>query len=136
VLAGSELCSIASQADWQAAILVPQTDIELIRLGQQVRVFARSYQQGYLSGVVDSIDASPIAQLPIELVVAGKIAVDPNSLHASKSLEPMYRVTVRLHPEEPRASLTIRSVGLARVQLERCSLFERASRFLWGISAT
>jgi putative peptide zinc metalloprotease protein len=131
--AGTEVCEIGLSFRRKIILMVFQQDVELIRLGQRVRVFSNSHTHPFLPGAVHSIEASPVAELPAELIVSGTIPVDTVGTQPSKPLTPVYRVTVELDDDRVDG-LPVRSVGTARIQLEHCSIARRVHRFVSHVS--
>ncbi len=131
--AGTEVCEVGPSSDRKIAMMVSQQEVELIRLGQHVRVFCPSPSRSIFRGTVESIESSPVYEQPIEVVVSGKIPVDAVGGKPNRSLVPVYRVNVELE-EERTDQLPVRSVGTARVQLDRCSVFDRVHRFISNVS--
>lgn len=130
--AGTEICSIVPTMGRKVVALVSQQKVELIKPGQRVRIFIKNGWNSFLSGVVDSIESSPVEDLPEELVVSGMIAIEQFGPQSGQSVEPTYRVTVKLK-EVPPETLPLRSVGLVRVHLQWRSLWDRFQRFFFSL---
>ena len=131
--AGILLGNIGDALNRDATLFVDQSDVPLVRMGQQVTVLASDRPSGSVQGTVTEVAASPVTDIPQELYAAGLLMPLPASaMPASPGIASsgislptptLYQVRVKL--SESANGLPIRGTAQGRIEVPSASIFHR-----------
>lgn len=125
---GTLFCLVGDPERLEAMLVVDQTDIEFVRVGQTVRLQLNQLAGRYLSGKIAEISKLDIETVPPELVAAGDLPARTDADGTTQLVGVFYQVDVAIddHPYE----LLPGAVGRARIRTASRSLARRALRYL------
>jgi putative peptide zinc metalloprotease protein len=126
---GTIVCLVGDPRRLEATLLIDQSDIDLVRVGQNVQIRFDELPGRSLDGTIASIGELDLKVAPAELVVAGDL---PSRIDESGNPRPMsatYQARVELSPSD---DFTLRSgaIGRAKITVESASLARRLIRDL------
>jgi putative peptide zinc metalloprotease protein len=125
---GTPVCLIGDPDQLVAQLIVDQSVISLVRLGQQVRIRVDEVPDEFLTGTVTEI-ARQDSPTPLpELVAKNLIPVSSGSANAANLTVTSYRVRVDLDPHA--AVIPLRASGRAVIFVEPRTLGRRGYEFL------
>lgn len=125
---GTLLCQIGDPARLEAALVLEQADVELVRAGQRVSIQLEQNPGRVLSGTIQEIAEIDLAVTPAELLPAGTIPTRADETGVPRPVETVYQARVSLPAAD--APLVIGQAGRARVHAGSMSLARRLARFL------
>jgi putative peptide zinc metalloprotease protein len=125
---GETYCLVGDPTNLSANLVVDHADMELVKLGQPVRLWLRAWPGRTVNGTVAGISREPIEKLPAALLATRELAVLPSPAGPPQSAEVAYQVRVDL--ERVDGTIPIRSTGWAKIEVQRDSLARRLYRFL------
>ena len=125
---GTFLCLVGDPRDHEAVVFVDESDIELVRVGQQVRMQFDVAPGIVLSGTIHEIAEKDAQVVPRELAAQREIANRPDSTGVRRPLQTSYRVRVKL--DEPHRSLLIGARGQAKIVVDPQPLSRRLYRLI------
>ena len=109
-------------------LVVNQTDIEFVRVGQKVRLQLDQLAGRYLSGEITEISKIDIETAPPELVVAGGLPARTDADGTTQLVGVFYQVNVAVGDQPYK--LLPGAVGRARIHAASRSLVRRILRYL------
>jgi putative peptide zinc metalloprotease protein len=121
-LARGELGCLITTGLQQVSLLVHQSEVGLLSLGQLVQFRERSWVGAPLRGTVTEIGQAPLTELPREIAALGEIPLN-SSASGPLPKEPHYLVRVSLAP--PPDSTLPGMVGWASVAVEPATVATR-----------
>ncbi|MGB7345057.1 MAG: HlyD family efflux transporter periplasmic adaptor subunit [Pirellulaceae bacterium] len=128
--AGTLVGTIGHPTVREAMMLVDQTDIALVQIGQSIDVLAPSQSRRSIHGTVIEISASPVPSIPDEFYAAGLIEPTFTAAIPVEITPTFYQVRVKLDPSA--STLPIRSTSPARVRVKSASLLQRL-KLRWNL---
>ena len=127
---GTWFCSIGRQNKWEAVLMVPQSEIRLIRTGDQTRLMLDEFPGSWFQASVEYIGQDKVESLPRELTRQAGGPID-TAADGSKDapLFDYYQVTARIIDDQPLRQLGQGFRGRARVKVGKYTVAWRLSRF-------
>lgn len=125
---GTLLCLIAQPDEYEATLIVPQSEVAFLNVGQEVAVMLDQRIGQPINGTVTKISDSNLRSTPRELAVTGRVAtiVDPDG--TIRPAESSYAVHVSLDVPAGQ-KLTVRSIGQAKISAAPQPLYARLYRY-------
>ena len=126
--AGTTVCLIGSTSSHTALLMVNQDDINLVRVGQPVRLLWNELSGEVLSGEIVELAALDLETLPREAVVRLHLPARATASGVIRPVGTWYQARVRLDvdaAQPPRGS-----AGVAKILVEPQSVFSRAVRWV------
>ncbi len=126
--AGTTVCLVGRETSRSALLLVNQDDVNLVRVGQPVRLLWNELSGEVLTGEIIELAALDLETLPREAVVRLHLPARATASGAVKPVGTWYQARVRLDAEvglPPRGS-----AGVAKILVEPQSVFSRAVRWI------
>jgi len=117
--AGTLLCSVGDSQKLKATLMVDQTDIEYIKLGQAVTLQLQSNPGELLSGTIEEIAQRDAGQLPREITAAGLAPQAGGRFSVSEAARVIFQVRVCV--STPEKAVGLYSPGMARIDCGRHS---------------
>lgn len=127
---GTLVCQIGDPHCWQALVVVDQTDVNLLNVGQKVEIRFDEMPNVVVEASVDEISRRELAESPRHLSnkVGGELATRTDPAGVERPLSASYQVRVVLY--DPRALLRIGLRGTARIHVPAEPLASRAARWV------
>jgi putative peptide zinc metalloprotease protein len=125
---GTTVCLIGDPDQLVAQLIVDQSAISVVRLGQQVRICVDELPGKFLTGTVTEIAHQNTDKPLPELVAKSLIAVNTGPDHAANLTDTSYRVRVELDPHD--ATIPLRASGRAVILVEPQTIGRRGYNFL------
>jgi len=127
---GTLLCQIGDEHEWQALVAVDQTDVGLLKVGQEVEIRFDELPDFTVAAVVDEISRRELREAPRQLSnkAGGELATSTDARGVERPISPTYQVRVVLY--DPEALLRIGLRGTARIHVPPASLGTRTARWL------
>lgn len=110
------LAVLVDNSAWVVEAYLPETEVMRVTVGAKVRVKIREQNPYFISGIVDSIDLSPLASLPHPILDASSGGPIATVVYGKNKLQPrdvMFRL--RIHLLEPPRTM---AMGLADVTVQ------------------
>jgi len=125
---GTLFCLVGDPDRLEAMLVVNQTDIEFVRVGQRVRLQMGQLAGRYLRGEITEISKIDTETAPPELVAGGNLPVRTDVDGTTQLIGVFYQVNVALddHPHK----LLPGAAGQARIHATSRSLARRILRYL------
>ena len=126
--AGTTVCLVGRETSRSALLLVNQDDVNLVRVGQPVRLLWNELSGEVLTGEIVELAALDLETLPREAVVRLHLPARATASGAVKPVGTWYQARVRLDAEvglPPRGS-----AGVAKILVEPQSVFARTVRWI------
>lgn len=116
--AGTQFCQVGMRDRWQALLVVDQTDVEPIRLGQRVEMRLESAPEVLLVGTVDEISHEEVRRSPRRLShsAGGELASTTDGNGVERPISATYQVHVSLPDPSPALRIGVR--GTARILVD------------------
>lgn len=125
---GTLLCLIGDPQKCEAVILVDETDVPYVRVGQSARIRLEHALSKILTGQVVEIAEVNVESAPPELVSQHEIAVQADSAGAARPIRSLYQVRVAIEASD--VPLLIGARASARIQVEPQTIAQRVMRWL------
>ncbi|RLS54112.1 MAG: HlyD family efflux transporter periplasmic adaptor subunit [Planctomycetota bacterium] len=125
---GTTLCLIGPAQSQAAVLMVNQDDINLVRIGQRVRVQWNELQGIILEGEITELSALDLGTLSPEAVIRLQLPHRVDSRGGVRPVGTWYQARVQLDATE--APLLRGAAGEARIRVEPQSLWQRIMRWL------
>lgn len=116
---GTVVCIVGQAAAREATVLLRQEQVDLVGCNQIVSIRLADYPRGRLTGRVIDVSVSPAEKIPDELM---------ESAETSSNSSPSFLVRVRL--DDVSLAVPIRTIGHAKIYVDRQSIWRRITRFL------
>lgn len=112
----------------EGKVLIRQADIELVRVGQQVTLAVPGYRRGQFVGRVVGVSATPVSDVPPELVAAQWVSARQEIGHQLVPEDVHYEVRLSWIPGQaiPPSHL----VAAGRIHVDGVSVIRRLRRFM------
>jgi putative peptide zinc metalloprotease protein len=125
---GDVFCLVGDPHRLEAVLVVDQSAIEFVRLGQQVEILVDQAPGQILTGRVDRIAQLDLELAPRELPAHAEIAMRTDATGERRLVEGAYQVRVALDAgDQP---LLVNATGEAKVHAQPRSLANRLARFV------
>ncbi|MEQ8791747.1 MAG: HlyD family efflux transporter periplasmic adaptor subunit [Pirellulaceae bacterium] len=124
---GTLLCLVGVPANLEGQLVIDQADVDLVEVGQTVRLQLDEAPGEIVTGVIEEISQLDLDVAPPELVAAGVLPMRGDS-KTPQLASAAYLARVRLDGHEH--PLRIRTTGEAKVLVEPASLAWRLWRYL------
>jgi putative peptide zinc metalloprotease protein len=127
--AGTWYCSIAAEDSWEAVLMVPQSEIKLVTVGDAARIMLDEYPGRWLEGQVREVSREKVSELPRELApsAGGPLAAAEPAVNGPAPLFGYYQVTLKIGGQPPQLAQGFR--GRARIHVGKYTLAWRIRRF-------
>ncbi|HEY3965096.1 MAG TPA: hypothetical protein VGM05_11145 [Planctomycetaceae bacterium] len=113
--AGTVLCIVGQPHEFEAMLVIGQSEIELVSAGQPVRLLVDELPGKILQGTVTEVAAVNLEAIPPELVGAHDTAVVRDSVGALRPAETSYQARVTIPERDLPVSLRARGRAKIRV---------------------
>ena len=125
---GTVYCSIGDPEKLSATVVVEESDIELVEVGQSARVWLRENPGVVASGSVAEISRVEIEQAPNSLVNKEDVALinDPDGQQRMAAVS----FNVRIPLAETDDAIPVRATGWAKIEVPSITLGQRIKRYL------
>jgi len=125
---GTKLCSVGTEGTQSAVILINQDDINLVRVGQQVRFMWTALSGEIQYGEIIELAEFDVDKLPREMIMKLNVPVRATSRGGFRPIGKWYQARVKL--AELQVPLLHGTTGSAKVLVEPQSLASRITRWL------
>ena len=125
---GTAYCLIGAPQRFSATVVVDESEIELVSLGQQARVWLRECPSEVSSGTVNEISDVEIQNAPTSLVSKDDVKVIDEGDGVQRLANVSFNVRVPLDVDGGK--LPIRSTGWAKIQVPSTTIGQRVKRYL------
>jgi putative peptide zinc metalloprotease protein len=125
---GTVVCLVGDPKRLEATLVIDQADIDLIRVGQKVRLRLDELPDESLTGTIAAIGELDLKVAPRELVIAGDLPSRIDESGTPRPLNTSYQARVELDPERHR--LQSGAPGRAKIYAEPQSIAQRLMRYL------
>jgi putative peptide zinc metalloprotease protein len=125
---GTTFCLIGDPLQLSAMLVVDQSDIEFVRIGQTVRIALRELPGQTLSGSVANLSESQLDVAPSELVAVGSLSVVRDEQGVARPASASFQVRVVL--DSPDRLIPLRAAGTAAIRVAPQSFGQRIYRYL------
>jgi len=125
---GTLLCLVGDPARFEAVLHVEQTDIELVAIGQSVRMVLDHQPTEVLAGRVVEIAKLDLKVMPRELAAARDLPARTDARGAAHPLNTWYQVRVEFDTDPPH--LLARVHGRAKITVASQSIAAQFARFV------
>jgi len=125
---GTFLCLVGNPRDHEAVVFVDESDIEWVRVGQQVRMQFDVAPGIVLHGTIHEIAEKDTQVVPRELAAGREIANQLDATGVRRPLQTSYQAHVRL--DASHRSLLIGARGQARIVVDPQPLSRRLYRLI------
>ncbi len=128
--AGTLFCQVGDEHEWQALVVVDQTDIGLLEEGQSVEIRFDELPEITVAGRIDEISRREMSESPRRLSnkSGGELATETDEAGIERPIAPTYQARIVLY--DPHALLRIGLRGTARIHVPSASLGSRVARWL------
>ncbi|MEW4489238.1 HlyD family efflux transporter periplasmic adaptor subunit [Thalassoglobus sp. JC818] len=117
---------VGDQEDLRVVAYVPQAEMELIRVGNPVRIVSSSAPGTVCRGKVSEIGAEVVREVPRELIHNQYLIVEPRD-GTYAPVETLYRVSIEIELGNPGA---LYSTGIVKIDGLKMSIADRLMRLL------
>ncbi len=128
IQSGTPFCLIGDPEKLEALLVVDQSKIDNVQIGQTVRMRFAQMPGKTLSGVITEIAENELESAPQELAKAGNLAVVTDESGITRPVDTSFHVRVEI--DSVHAGMLLRTTGQARVSVQPQSLATRIYRFL------
>lgn len=128
--AGTFYCQIGEPGQWQALIVIDQTDVALLGIGQTVEIRFDEMPNVVVPARVDEISRRELSESPRHLAsqVGGELATETDAAGKLRPASATYQVRVILYHSNELLRIGLR--GTARIHVAAEPLVPRAMRWL------
>jgi putative peptide zinc metalloprotease protein len=128
--AGTFYRQIGDPGEWQALVVVDQSDVALLSLGQTVEIRFDEMPNVVVPGRVDEISRRELSESPRHLSnrVGGELATETDAAGVHRPASATYQVRVILRHDNELLRIGLR--GTARIHVASEPLAPRATRWL------
>ncbi|MEM9365598.1 MAG: biotin/lipoyl-binding protein [Planctomycetota bacterium] len=125
---GTVYCLIGDPEDLSAILVVDETDVELLQVGQSARVWLREHPGDVVSGTVVKISTKEMESAPDSLVSKDDVTMIDEGGGQSRLANTSFRVRVSL--DRSGLVVPIRSTGWAKVTVVETTIGSRIKEYL------
>ncbi|MFK8114776.1 MAG: hypothetical protein AB8B91_21420 [Rubripirellula sp.] len=125
---GTTYCLIGEPEQLSATLVVDESDIELVELGQLARVWLREQPGVVVTGEVQEISTAEIERAPASLVSKDDLKMIDDGGGRQRMANIAFNVRVPLDADG--ASIPVRSTGWAKIKVASVSIGDRIKRYL------
>ncbi|HKD37383.1 MAG TPA: HlyD family efflux transporter periplasmic adaptor subunit, partial [Pirellulales bacterium] len=126
---GTVVCLVGDPRRLQATLLIDQSDVDLVRVGQKVQIHFDAFVGRSLEGKIASIGELDLKVAPNELVIAGDLPSRIDENGNPRPVSATYQARVELPPSDD-LSLRSGAIGRAKITVDSASLASRLIRYL------
>ena len=126
--AGTVICLVGKPREFEALLVISQSEIELVRIGQSVRIQLDQLPGTILHGTVSELSALNLESVPPELIGARHTATRADRSGNLRLAETSYQARVTLPAKDLPVSL--RSRGRAKISVDPVPLGRQLYRLL------
>jgi putative peptide zinc metalloprotease protein len=124
---GTLLCLVGDPQKFEAIVLIDETDLPYVKLGQPVRLQVKYAPDQILTGKVAEIAEVNAEAAPLELVSQKEIAVHDSRSQAAKPMRTLYQARVEI--DASQLSLLTGSRATVRIKIASQTLVEKLLRW-------
>lgn len=126
---GTWFCSVAEPDRWEAVLMIPQSDVQLIAEGNDLRMMLDEYPGDWLHGTLIRAASERVDHLPRELtrIAGGPLAGSAGDDSGDQPLLDYFQATARVDSKDLKLAQGFR--GRAKVYVGRFTLAWRVGRF-------
>ena len=123
-------CIVGDPENMQAMLVVDESDIKLVSVGQQVQLMLDEFPGERFEGEVVSVSQESLSELPRELSMTngGSVGVEPSPGGGEVPLLTSYEVSVSLDGEKQKLLTGFR--GKAKIEVSQLPLGQQLVRYL------
>lgn len=127
---GTLFCQVGDARHWQALVVIDQSDVNLLELGQTVEIRFDEMPNVVVAAQVDEISRHRVGESPRHLSnkVGGELATSTDAAGVERPVSATYQVRVSLY--DPGALLRIGVRGTARIHVPAEPLGTRLARWV------
>lgn len=125
---GTTYCLIGNPNELSATLIVDETEIERVQVGQSARVWLREHPGQALDGVVQKVSTKEMESAPESLVSKDDVKLIDEGDGRSRLANTSFRVRVAL--EDAVIDVPIRSTGWAKVTVVETTIGTRIKEYL------
>ena len=125
---GTVYCLIGDPARLSATVVVDESDIESVDVGQFARIWLRENPGVVVTGQVQEISAVEIEQAPTSLVRKDDVKMIADSSGRERMAAVAFNVRIALLDSD--AVIPVRSTGWARIEVPANTVGQRIKRYL------
>jgi len=128
--ASTLFCIVGDPDDMQAMLVVDESDIKLVTIGQEVQLMMDEFPGERFTGEVVNVSQDSLTQLPRELSITngGKVAVGPGPEGGEMPLLTSYEVSVSINSENRELLTGFR--GSAKIEVSSLPLGQQMVRYI------
>ena len=126
--AGTIVCMIGKPHEFEAFLVIGQSEIELVRVGQPVRIQLDQLPGTILHGTVSELSALNLELVPAELIGARETATRSDGTGHLRPAETSYQARVTL--PEKNLPVLLRARGRAKISVDAVPLGQQLFRVL------
>lgn len=126
--AGTLVCTIGDPKQFEAVLHVAQSEIELVALGQRVRVQLDHRPGEVFWGTVSEVAKRDLNDMPRQLAAAGDVPTRTDAQGVSRPLDTWYQVRVRFDHDPPHLVSGVH--GGARISVAPSPLLAQLARWI------
>ncbi|QEG21175.1 HlyD family efflux transporter periplasmic adaptor subunit [Mariniblastus fucicola] len=128
--ASTLFCIVGDPNQMQAMLVVDESDIKLVDVGQKVQLMLDEFPGERFEGEVINVSRDSLSELPRELSITngGKVAVEPNQNGGESPLLTSYEVFVSLHGDHRHLLTGFR--GNAKIEVSSLPLGQQLVRYV------
>ena len=128
--ASTLFCIVGDPDQMQAMLVVDESDIKLVSLGQKVQLMMDEFAGERFEGEVVNVSQDSLSELPRELSITngGKVAVEPGRDGRESPLLTSYEVSVSINSENRELLTGFR--GSAKIQVSSLPLGQQLVRYV------
>jgi putative peptide zinc metalloprotease protein len=127
---GTLFCLIGDLRNWDAALVVEQSEIGSVKIGQEVELNLDEYPSSVFSGRLAEVGGGRVESAPIQLSsrVGGELITETDSKGEERPLETSYRARVELADVSEPMLLGFR--GRGKIHIAPMTIYERLAHYL------
>jgi putative peptide zinc metalloprotease protein len=126
---GTIVCLVGDPRRLEATLLIDQSDIDLVRVGQKVQIRFDELPGRSLEGTIASVGELDLKVAPSELVIAGDLPSRIDEAGNPRPVSASYQARVELTSGDD-LSLRSGAIGRAKISVDSASLASRLLRYL------
>jgi putative peptide zinc metalloprotease protein len=125
---GTLVCLVGDPARLEGTLVVDESDIASVRVGQRVWLWLEAFPDQTVSGTIAEVSELDLAVAPSSLVVRGAVPTRLDAEGVPRPRETWYQARVELDQHE--GPLLVDTAGRAKIRVEPACLAERLYRFM------
>ncbi len=125
---GTMLCWIGDASQVTSIAVINQSDIPLVKPGQEVTVWTSAYPSRKLVGKVDAISLAEFDTAPRTLIESGALPMIEDATGNRNLVDVSFNVRIPL--EQIDRAIPLRSTGWAKIEVEPITLVKRMRQYV------